>query len=161
MALISFSDTCEFRPYLPMENQISPGSYGFELVHYLSQALAKQGIFTSYPFCLPDHKLCGGSDWFIEYKYKRDSSVHEEDAFFSKIHEDAIFLIGVCSECNDEDAYSDETATNIRWHIEIEDALPPRLLSTGADYRFIKNKLAKIIVDILHTRGIKCECKWD
>jgi hypothetical protein len=56
---IEFS-SAQFLPYLPEESQANPGVYGFELAHWLSRALARQGVVTGYPL---------GEDWgwFIEY----------------------------------------------------------------------------------------------
>jgi hypothetical protein len=52
--------SAEFLPYLPEDCQENPGVYGYELAHWLSRALADQGIFTSYPL---------GEDWgwLLEY----------------------------------------------------------------------------------------------
>lgn len=52
--------SAEFLPILPEECQGNPGVYGFELAYWLAQALARQGIVTSYPL---------GEDWgwLIEY----------------------------------------------------------------------------------------------
>lgn len=56
---IEFS-SAEFLPYLPEDSQTNPGVYGFELALWLSQALVKRSVVTSYPH---------GEDWgwFIEY----------------------------------------------------------------------------------------------
>jgi hypothetical protein len=45
---IEFS-TRRFAPYLPENSQVNPGTYGFELAHWLSTELAKRGVITSYP----------------------------------------------------------------------------------------------------------------
>ena len=49
-----------FLPYLPEACQVNPGAYGFELALWLSNALMRLDIVTSYPL---------GEDWgwFIEY----------------------------------------------------------------------------------------------
>ncbi|MET3139478.1 hypothetical protein AAKU61_003859 [Undibacterium sp. GrIS 1.2] len=59
MFSIEFS-SAKFLPFLPEDRQANPGVYGFELALWLSQALMKVGIPTSYPL---------GDDWgwFIEY----------------------------------------------------------------------------------------------
>jgi len=44
----------EFPPVLPDECQGNPGTYGFELLFWLAQALMAKGIVTSYP---------GQEDW--------------------------------------------------------------------------------------------------
>ena len=38
-----------FVPVLPEDCQVNPGVYGAELAFWLSQALAKAGVATSYP----------------------------------------------------------------------------------------------------------------
>ena len=49
-----------FVPVLPEDCQVNPGVYGAELAFWLSQALAKAGVATSYP----NNEDWG---WFIEY----------------------------------------------------------------------------------------------
>lgn len=49
-----------FRPYLPEDYQVNPGTYGAELVYWLSRALAAEGVCTSYP----NFEDWG---WFLEY----------------------------------------------------------------------------------------------
>ncbi|NJM55379.1 MAG: hypothetical protein HC841_05225 [Verrucomicrobiae bacterium] len=44
----------DFPPVLPDECQGNPGTYGFELLYWLAQALMAKGIVTSYP---------GQEDW--------------------------------------------------------------------------------------------------
>lgn len=41
--------SAQFLPYLPEDAQVNPGAYGFELAQWLSQALSRCGIVTSYP----------------------------------------------------------------------------------------------------------------
>ncbi|KTD90355.1 hypothetical protein [Pseudoalteromonas sp. H71] len=48
-----------FKPFLPEDSQVNPQVYGAELAYWLSQNLAKKGIFTSYP----EYEDWG---WFIE-----------------------------------------------------------------------------------------------
>jgi len=160
MPHIAFSGTSDFRPYLPDAHQVSSGSYGFELAVYLSQSLAGKRIFTSYPFCLPDRVRGGGANWFLEYKYSSDFPLAPSDRFFKNIHNDARFLIGICTECNDEDGYSEETSKGILWHIDIEDDHPQRVRAAGTDYAPVKVRLAEIIIELLNSRGIKSECSW-
>jgi hypothetical protein len=52
--------TDRFRPILPELCQVSEDLYGFELAAWLAQALAEQGVVTSYP-----HGEEFG--WFLEY----------------------------------------------------------------------------------------------
>jgi hypothetical protein len=52
--------TDRFRPFLPEPCQVSEDLYGFELAAWLAQALAEQGVVTSYP-----HGEEFG--WFLEY----------------------------------------------------------------------------------------------
>jgi hypothetical protein len=46
--------SAKFLPFLPESAQSNPGVYGYELAHWLSQALAARGLVTSYPI---------GEDW--------------------------------------------------------------------------------------------------
>ena len=50
----------KFTPVLPDECQVNPGVFGAELAYWLSLALARRGVITSYP----EHEDWG---WFIEY----------------------------------------------------------------------------------------------
>jgi len=59
MWAIEFSSD-RFRPYLPEDAQVNPGVYGFELAAWLSQALMKTGLATSYP-------ISEDWGWFLEY----------------------------------------------------------------------------------------------
>jgi hypothetical protein len=52
--------TDKFAPFLPEPCQVSDDLYGFELAAWLAQALAEQGVVTSYP-----HGEEFG--WFLEY----------------------------------------------------------------------------------------------
>lgn len=74
-------ESAKFLPYLPEDCQANPGAYGFELALWLSQALMRQGLPTSYPL---------GEDWgwFIEY-----------------IAGDAEFMIGCGSQADEGDGY--------------------------------------------------------
>jgi hypothetical protein len=59
MWAIEFSSD-KFRPYLPEDSQVNPGVYGFELAAWLSQALMKKGVVTSYP-------VSEDWGWFLGY----------------------------------------------------------------------------------------------
>src|SRR5690349_24455334 len=52
--------TDRFQPFLPEPCQVNQDLYGFELAAWLAQALAEQGVVTSYP-----HADEWG--WFLEY----------------------------------------------------------------------------------------------
>ncbi len=41
--------SAQFLPYLPESCQVNPGAYGFELALWLSNALIRFDIVTSYP----------------------------------------------------------------------------------------------------------------
>ena len=61
MLLWTFEFTTDrFRPFLPEPCQVSEDLYGFELAAWLAQALAEEGLVTSYP-----HGEAFG--WFLEY----------------------------------------------------------------------------------------------
>ena len=61
MLLWTFEFTTDrFRPFLPEPCQVSEDLYGFELAAWLAQALAEEGLVTSYP-----HGEEFG--WFLEY----------------------------------------------------------------------------------------------
>jgi hypothetical protein len=49
-----------FLPYLPDEHQNVPGVTGYELAHWLSEALAAREVYTSYP-------QSAEWGWYIEY----------------------------------------------------------------------------------------------
>jgi hypothetical protein len=57
--IVEFRST-DFVPFLPDDAQVNPGRYGAELAFWLSSALAKCGIVTSYP----ESEDWG---WYIEY----------------------------------------------------------------------------------------------
>jgi hypothetical protein len=118
MSCISFSGTTKFKPFLPEDCQVSGGSYGFELVLWISQFLAKQGIYTSYPFCNANYNPHGGPDWFVEYTYQPNNFVSLEQLFIKMINDDIKILISVGTECNDGDGYLDDRSVeSILWHV--------------------------------------------
>lgn len=67
MWAIEFSSD-RFRPYLPEDAQVNPGVYGFELAAWLSQALMRSGLATSYP-------VSEDWGWFLEYSLGRKSEL--------------------------------------------------------------------------------------
>jgi hypothetical protein len=83
----------DFLPVLPEECQGNPGAYGFELAWWLAQALAAQGVVTSYPI---------GEDWgwMIEYTNSEEveftigcgSMAHEGDGYKAKAIDWSIFI---------------------------------------------------------------------
>lgn len=61
MLLWTFEFTTDrFQPFLPEPCQVNQDLYGFELATWLAQALAEQGVVTSYP-----HAEEWG--WFLEF----------------------------------------------------------------------------------------------
>ena len=89
---IEFSSS-KFLPLLPEECQGNPGVYGFELAWWLAQALALNGVVTSYPL---------GEDWgwLIEHINPEEveltigcSSIAEEgDGYYGSVITWSIFI---------------------------------------------------------------------
>jgi hypothetical protein len=99
---IEFSSP-KFLPLLPEDCQGNPGVYGFELAWWLAQALAKNGVVTSYPL---------GEDWgwLIEHITP----------------EGAEFTIGCSSMAEEGDGYTGKAITwsvFIRPHISLKQRL--------------------------------------
>ncbi|NVZ10552.1 hypothetical protein HW932_14905 [Allochromatium humboldtianum] len=121
--------TDRFLPFLPEDCQANPGVYGFELALWLSQALARAGLFTSYPV---------GEDWgwFIEY-----------------IEGEAEVMIGCSSQCEAGDGYGGQPVT---WRVFIEPrrSFKQWLKRQPAESR-IAAKLRTNIVAALRSEGIE------
>lgn len=124
---IEFSST-EFLPYLPEECQANPGAYGFELAHWLSVHLARQGVVTSYP---------SGEDWgwFVEY-----------------IQNDVEFMVGCSSVASEGDGYKGKAIT---WGVFVRPqlSLKQRLKGKAAIEPVVQN-LASAITAALQSKGI-------
>lgn len=119
--------SAKFLPYLPEAYQANPGVYGFELALWLSQALMRANIPTSYP---------SGEDWgwLIEY-----------------IDGDAEFMLGCGSQAEAEAAY---TGQPIDWYIFIKQhrSLKQRLLGSAAPA--LEAMLHEAILTALQAEGI-------
>ncbi|MTW22950.1 hypothetical protein [Allochromatium palmeri] len=118
----------KFLPCLPEDCQANPGVYGFELALWLSQALARAGLFTSYPM---------GEDWgwFIEY-----------------IEGEAEVMIGCGSQCEAGDGYRGQP---VMWHVFIKQrrSLKQWIKRQPAESA-IAAKLMANIVALLRSEGI-------
>ena len=119
--------SAKFLPYLPEAYQANPGVYGFELALWLSQALMRANIPTSYPI---------GEDWgwLIEY-----------------IDGDAEFMLGCGSQAAAGEAY---TGQPIDWYIFIKQhrSLKQRLLGSAAPA--LAAMLREAILTALRAEGI-------
>jgi hypothetical protein len=120
-------ESAKFLPYLPESSQANPGAYGFELALWLSQALMRAGIATSYPL---------GEDWgwFIEY-----------------LAGEAEFIIGCGSQADAGEGY---TGKPIAWHIFIKQQLSLRQRLTGGAAPEVVATLAQAIQAALAAEGI-------
>jgi len=120
-------ESAKFLPYLPESSQANPGAYGFELALWLSQALMRAGIATSYPL---------GEDWgwFIEY-----------------LAGEAEFMIGCGSRADAGEGY---TGQPIAWHIFIKQQLSLRQRLTGVAAPQVVATLAQAIQAALAAEGI-------
>jgi len=120
-------ESAKFLPYLPESSQANPGAYGFELALWLSQALMRAGIVTSYPL---------GEDWgwFIEY-----------------LAGEAEFMIGCGSRADAGEGY---TGQPIAWHVFIKQQLSLRQRLTGGAAPQVVATLAQAIQTALAAEGI-------
>jgi hypothetical protein len=120
-------ESAKFLPYLPESSQANPGAYGFELALWLSQALMRAGIATSYPL---------GEDWgwFIEY-----------------LAGEAEFMIGCGSRADTGEGY---TGKPIAWHIFIKQQLSLRQRLTGGAAPEVVATLSQAIQAALAAEGI-------
>lgn len=107
MWAIEFSSD-RFRPYLPEDSQVNPGVYGFELAAWLSQALMRNGVVTSYP-------VSEDWGWLIEHV----SETEEE------------LMIGCASQ---SEAGEGAGSRPLYWHIFIKQRRKPnrKKLTPGA-----------------------------
>lgn len=87
MKMLVFT-TDRFRPYLPDRCQVNPNVLGFELAEWLSRALARAGVVTSYP----NYEDWG---WYLEFSDQSgeyligcsgslDAGVHEWRVFVDR-----------------------------------------------------------------------------
>jgi hypothetical protein len=117
-----------FLPYLPEDCQGNPGAYGFELALWLSQALMRQGISTSYP---KDEDW----GWFIEY-----------------IEGDSEFMIGCGSQAEEGEGYK---GVPIAWHIFVKQQLSLKQRFKGVAAQETALKLERSIRSALQSEGIE------
>ncbi len=124
---IEFSSS-EFLPLLPEDCQGNPGVYGFELAWWLAQALARQGIATSYPL---------GEDWgwLIEYLDPSESE----------------FTIGCASVAEEGEGYRQQP---IQWSIFIRPHTSLKQRLKGVTHEAQVQRLGQAILSALHGKGI-------
>lgn len=124
---IEFTST-KFLPFLPEACQVNPGVYGFELALWLSQALARAHLPTSYP-------MSEDWGWFIEF-----------------IDGDAEFMIGCTSQAASEEGYIGQP---IVWQIFLKQhlSLKQRLKRVTAPDK--ATTLAQAILAALRAEGIE------
>lgn len=124
MSTIEF-ESAKFAPFLPESCQANPGAYGFELATWLSQALMKRGVVTSYPI---------GEDWgwFIEY-----------------IEGDTELMIGCSSTASEGDGAS---GAPIAWMIAVSGR--KRLRKQKGDRSAATESIVQHIVAALAAEGI-------
>lgn len=129
MSQLTFTST-KFLPFLPEDCQANPGAYGFELALWLAQALAQNGIITSYPV---------GEDWgwFIEY-----------------IEGDAEFMIGCGSHCDQGEGYRGEP---VAWSVFVKQNLSLVQRLKRQANPAIATKLTSAIDSALDADGIALE----
>ena len=118
----------EFLPLLPEDCQGNPGVYGFELAWWLAQALAQQGIVTSYPL---------GEDWgwLIEYL---DASESE-------------FTIGCASMAEEGEGYRRQP---IQWSIFVRPHTSWKQRLKGVTHEAQVQVLGQAILSALRAKGI-------
>lgn len=124
---IEFTST-EFLPLLPEACQGNPGVYGFELAWWLAQALAQQGIVTSYPL---------GEDW--------GWLVEHIDAAETE------FTIGCASVAEEGDGYRQQP---IQWSIFIRPHTSLKQRLKGVTHDDQVQRLGQAIVAALRDKGI-------
>ncbi len=120
-------ESAKFLPYLPEICQANPGAYGFELALWLSQALMRADLPTSYPL---------GEDWgwFIEYT----------DA-------EAEFMIGCASITEAGEGYTGQPVT---WSIFVKQHRSFLQRFTGSAAPGLAALLAEAILAALQAEGI-------
>ncbi len=117
----------KFLPLLPEECQENPGAYGFELAFWLSQALVKQGIVTSYPL---------GEDWGWLIQY---------------INDELEVTIGCSSDTIEGDGYKGEP---IKWGIFIRPHQSFKRLLKGVSIATSVERLSQAISAALEDENI-------
>jgi hypothetical protein len=120
--------SAQFLPFLPEACQVNPGVYGFELALWLSQALSRAKLPTSYP-------MSEDWGWFIEF-----------------IDGDAEFMIGCASQAAPEEGY---TGRPIAWQIFLKQHLSLKqrfMRSTAPD---VAATLTQAILTALRAEGIE------
>ena len=124
---IEFSSD-KFLPYLPEEAQANPGVYGFELAQWLSVALAKRDIFTTYPL---------GEDW---------------GWLVEPLDDEVEVLIGCSSVCGEGEGYE---GTAIDWSIfvDLRRSMKQKLL--GKSLQAPIGRIQDAILAVLSAEGIQ------
>ena len=120
-------DSAKFLPFLPERSQANPGVYGFELATWLSQALARRGIVTTYPL---------GEDWgwLLEY-------------FAGELE----LLIGCSSVCSEDDGYK---SAPITWSIFVDPRRSLKQKLKGVSLDGPTETLTVHITALLESEGI-------
>jgi hypothetical protein len=116
-----------FLPYLPEQCQANPGAYGFELAHWLSQALMARGVATGYPL---------GEDWgwFIEYL---DGGTE--------------IMIGCSSVAGEGEGYQGKA---IAWRIFVRQSLSLKQRLNGGAAPAKVREIADLVAALLQEAGI-------
>lgn len=120
--------SAKFLPFLPEACQVNPGVYGFELALWLSQALLRTNLPTSYP-------MSEDWGWFIEF-----------------IDGDAEFMIGCASQSAPEEGY---TGQPITWQIFVKQQLSLKQRLRGLTAPDIAAPLSQAILTALRAEGIE------
>jgi hypothetical protein len=127
---IEFS-SADFLPYLPEEAQVNPGVYGFELAYWLSQALVKSGVVTSYP-------ISEDWGWLLEY-----------------VEGDLEVTIGCASMANEGEGYA---AQPVSWSIFARPHRSVRKLFGKNPEVQAPSSLTGAIEAALDSKGIEVRC---
>jgi hypothetical protein len=118
----------KFRPYLPEDAQVNPGVYGFELATWLSQALMRSGLATSYP-------ISEDWGWFIEYISEADEEL----------------MIACASQ---SEAGEGEGKKPLDWHIFIRQRKKPNKKKVTPSAPEATKMVGDAIMSVLSVEGI-------
>jgi len=117
-----------FLPFLPEECQGNPGVYGYELAGWLSQALARQGVVTSYPI---------GEDW---------------GWLLERVAGDTELMIGCASQSDEGEGY---TGAPLAWSVFVQPHRSLRRRPKAEVARAAVDELARAIRVALEAEGIE------
>ena len=120
-------ESAKFLPFLPEESQANPGVYGFELAAWLSEALARRNVITTYPF---------GEDWGWLLDYVEDN---------------VGFNIGCSSVSSEEEGYQ---GTPLTWSIFVDSRKSMKQRLAGVDVGGRLQALSAQITAVLKSEGI-------